>query len=242
GSLNTAIGNFAMGERESGSYNTAVGGGTLWNTNNDLNTGIGYQAGLQNVSGTNNTYMGANAFASFDNLTNSTAIGASSFVNASNKVRIGSSTVTVIEGQVTYTIPSDGRFKTAVTETVSGLDFITKLRPVTYNFQTEKYDAFIKGEENKDLKPASLIDYSESEKIRHSGFIAQEVVKAAREAGYEFDGIVVPRNSKETYGLAYSQFVVPLVKAVQEQQKQIDDLKKQIAELKVKVKEQDPER
>jgi len=51
------------------------------------------------------------------------------------------------------------------------------------------------------------------------------------EAGYEFDGVVVPKNSKETYGLAYSQFVVPLVKAVQEQQVQIEALKKQIAEL-----------
>lgn len=105
------------------------------------------------------------------------------------------------------------------------------MRPVIYNFQTEKYDAFIKGEENKDLKPVSSIDYTESENIRHSGFIAQEVVKAAGETGYEFDGIVVPKNNKETYGLAYSQFVVPLVKAVQEQQVQIEALKKQIAEL-----------
>ena len=232
GSRNTAIGNFAMGDRESGDDNTAVGEGSLWNTNSNLNTGIGKYAGYQNISGTNNTYLGANAYASFDNLTNSTAIGANSNVNASNKVRIGSSTVTVIEGQVAYTFPSDGRFKTAVTESVRGLDFIKKLRPVIYNFQTEKYDAFIRGEENKDQKPTSLIDYSEAEKIRHSGFIAQEVVNAAREAGYEFDGVVVPKNSRETYGLSYSQFVVPLVKAVQEQQQEIDELKKQIQELR----------
>ena len=231
GNQNTAIGNFAMGERESGSYNVALGAGSLWNTNNDYNTGIGYQTGFQNISGTLNTYLGAGVF-TVDGLTNGTGIGANSFINASNKVRIGSSTVTVIEGQVAYTFPSDGRFKTQVTESIAGLDFITRLRPVAYNFQTAKYDAFIRGPQNEQLRNTGTVDFTESEKIRHNGFIAQEVWKAAKDAGYEFDGVHVPRNSTETYSIAYSQFVVPLVKAVQEQQVQIEELKKQVAELK----------
>ena len=98
-----------------------------------------------------------------------------------------------------------------------------KLRPVIYNFQTKKYDEFIRGGESKDVKFASFIDYTESEKMRHNGFIAQEVENAAKQTGYEFDGVVAPKNNKEAYGLSYSQFVVPLVKAVQEQQTIIEN-------------------
>jgi hypothetical protein len=53
-----------------------------------------------------------------------------------------------------------------------------------------------------------------------------------------------PANANDHYSLAYSQFVVPLVKAVQEQQliiqsqqKQIDDLMKAMEELKKSIKQ-----
>ena len=41
------------------------------------------------------------------NLTNATAIGANAVVNASNKIRLGNTAVTVIEGQVAFTASSD---------------------------------------------------------------------------------------------------------------------------------------
>ena len=44
---------------------------------------------------------------STENLTNATAIGANATVNASNKVRLGDTDVTVIEGQVAFTASSD---------------------------------------------------------------------------------------------------------------------------------------
>ena len=73
-------------------------------------------------------------------------------------------------------------------------------------------------------------DHYPIETIRQSGFIAQEVEQAATEANYDFNGVKKPQNDRDTYGLSYSQFVVPLVKAVQEQQsiieKQNDELKK----------------
>ena len=77
------------------------------------------------------------------------------------------------------------------------------------------------------------------EKIKFSGFIAQEVEQAAKDAGYDFSGVAVPKKSTELYTLRYAEFVVPLVKAVQEQQvmivtqqKIIDELKKQMTEMK----------
>jgi trimeric autotransporter adhesin len=79
-------------------------------------------------------------------------------------------------------------------------------------------------------------DYGASASIRQSGFIAQEVERAAREAGYNFNGIHTPENDKDYYSLAYSQFVVPLVKGMQEQQKMIANLEEKIARLEALVK------
>lgn len=79
--------------------------------------------------------------------------------------------------------------------------------------------------------------------------------KAADEAGYNFSGIIIPKNDKEHYSLSYESFVVPLVKAIQEQQlminaqklktyqqqydmqqKQIEELIKEVQLLKEKIK------
>ena len=67
---------------------------------------------------------------------------------------------------------------------------------------------------------------------RQSGFIGQEVQEAASAAGYSFDGVHVPANDNDNYSVAYSQFVVPLVKAVQEQQAMIEKLKQDNEELR----------
>jgi uncharacterized protein YlxW (UPF0749 family) len=40
-----------------------------------------------------------------------------------------------------------------------------------------------------------------------------------------------PQNEKDHYSLRYAEFVVPLVKAVQEQQKMIEQLQNKVAEL-----------
>ena len=72
-----------------------------------------------------------------------------------------------------------------------------------------------------------------------SGFVAQEVEQAAKSTGYDFSGVDKPKNENDMYGLRYAEFVVPLVKAVQELSKmnkdrdaKIDTLQKQINELK----------
>ena len=66
------------------------------------------------------------------------------------------------------------------------------------------------------------------EKIKFSGFLAQEVEQAAKETGYDFSGLHKPNNSYDLYALSYESFVVPLVKAVQEQQVIIDGQNKKI--------------
>ncbi|MEM9849058.1 MAG: hypothetical protein AAF847_14325 [Bacteroidota bacterium] len=50
----------------------------------------------------------------------------------------------------------------------------------------------------------------------YSGFIAQEVEATAKQLDYDFSGVDVPQDEGDIYGLRYAEFVVPLVKAVQE--------------------------
>ena len=69
------------------------------------------------------------------------------------------------------------------------------------------------------------------EEMVQTGFIAQEVEQAAQQTGYHFSGIDKPKNENDLYGLRYAEFVVPLVKAVQEQQALIEKLSKKVETL-----------
>ena len=61
--------------------------------------------------------------------------------------------------------------------------------------------------------------------------------KAAEACGYDFSGINKPENEKTPYSLTYSDFVMPLVKAVQEQQATIELLMKQNEEMKKEIEQ-----
>jgi len=49
-----------------------------------------------------------------------------------------------------------------------------------------------------------------------SGFIAQEVEQTIQYIGYDFSGVETPKKN-DYYGLRYAEFVVHLVKGMQEQ-------------------------
>lgn len=57
------------------------------------------------------------------------------------------------------------------------------------------------------------------------------VQRAAEESGYNFSGIDKPKNDKDTYDLRYAEFVVPIIKAIQEQQAMIKAQQKLIQNL-----------
>ena len=236
GHYNTAMGYAALQGDTSGAYNTAIGSNALLqNSLGGYNTAVGYAALWNNGTGTYNTAVGYGAKGDYTT-TNSTAIGYNAYANANNKVRIGNSAVTVIEGQVPFTTPSDGRFKYQVQEDVKGLAFILNLRPVTYQFDVKRFDAqknnLTANKGSGKLPDVLQVAYDEAAAIRRSGFIAQEVEKAAITSGYNFSGLVKPKTADAYYSLSYESFVVPLVKAVQEQQAQIAELQKQLNELK----------
>jgi hypothetical protein len=219
GNGNTSSGTYSLYQNTTGNYNTASGRSSLYS----------------NTTGSYNTAIGVGADVSTGELTYATAIGALAVVNASNKIRLGNSAVTVIEGQVSFTAVSDGRFKTNIKENVPGLDFVLKLRPVTYNFQTRKFDQFL-GRADSMLQKNEA-SYQVADRIVRTGFIAQEMEKAASETGYDFDGLHKPANDKDNYGIAYAELTVPLVKAVQELSKKNEELQQQVITLMKRMQE-----
>jgi hypothetical protein len=238
GCYNTASGNQVLQANSTGMANTASGYRALYyNTTGTGNTAIGESALLSNATGTANTAIGSSANVGSGDLENATAIGYAALVNASNKVVIGNTDVTVIGGYANWSNLSDIRFKHSVREDVKGLEFISRLRPVTFKMDIPALNAHL-GVDRK-MQEAEIEHVSNSNKgdITYSGFIGQDVEAAAREVGYDFSGVVPPQNEKDHYSLRYAEFVVPLVKAVQEQQEMIEQLREEVARLKVRLAE-----
>jgi trimeric autotransporter adhesin len=243
GTGNTANGYQALYNNTTGTQNTAVGIYALSNLlNSSYNTAFGSGAGYGSIysMGWNNTLIGANTRANAAGIFNSIALGESAITTASNQARIGNSATTSIGGYVGWSNISDGRVKKNIVENVPGLAFINKLKPVTYNLDLNAIDRIMQTEEKKDkdgniiaAMPFETDARRQKEQMVYSGFIAQDVEKAARELGYDFSGVDAAKNDKDLYGLRYADFVVPLVKAVQELSKQHDELLKRMEKLEL---------
>ena len=249
---NTAVGAYTLMNGTGGLGNTAIGLGVLENNSGNYNTCLGYGAGGSNttgnrnvavgcftmgtlLSGTYNTVLGSNVDIDDGARTNTVSIGGSACLalGGSNRVRIGNASMGSIGGQVGWSTISDGRFKENVHEDVPGLAFILKLRPVTYTFNLVKENDMIGG---KDRSPESVKSLLEGSKVVYSGFIAQDVEKAAAEVHYDFSGVNIPKDSRDYYTLRYAEFVVPIIKAMQEQQQIIEQQQREIELLKTQVR------
>lgn len=247
GIMNVAAGYYALGANVYGHYNAGVGNYSLYannlgrgnafmgyaagyyNTSGYYNQGLGYYAGFQNRTGYYNVSLGYYNGPNTTNLDNTIAVGSGTRTSASNQARVGNASISSIGGPVAWTNTSDARFKTDIRrDEVVGLDFIMKLKPATYRFDVHKMYKF-EGMLNDTMTWKSQFD---KEKYRYTGFIAQEVERAANEVGFDFSGVDKPQNDKDYYGLRYAEFVVPIVKAIQEQQSEIEILKEQIELLK----------
>ena len=225
-SQNVAIGSSALNDNIRGEKNTAIGYFSLRdNFKGNENMAMGYEALYNNIIGNYNTALGSQADVSVGNLNNATAIGYNAQVDASNKVRIGNSSVTSNGGQVSWTAYSDARIKTKVKENVPGLEFINLLKPVTYHFDVDKQNEIMGISSNE--KVEGMYDI---EKIAFTGFLAQDVEAAAKKINYDFSGL---DKSGEVLGLRYAEFVVPLVKAVQELSEENEELRMANAEIKM---------
>lgn len=234
GNFNTFIGSQAGKGNTTGTGNTAVGGAALEITTQSLyNTVVGFNSAVAFDNGYNNVFIGANNDVNGAGYFNVVAIGQQVTCTASSQARIGNEATNSIGGYAGWTNFSDGRYKKNMQEDVKGLDFIMRLRPLTYNLDVNAIRSHLGKTSPKDAATRQAL--ADREATVMSGFSAQEVEQAAAAAGYEFSGIDKPKNSNDFYGLRYSDFVVPLVKAVQEQQQLIKALQQEVAELKKQI-------
>jgi hypothetical protein len=187
-------------QRNSGSFsnttgkeNTAIGDIALYaNTGGYSNTAIRGYALLNNKNGHNNIAIGVSSGinANTPDIYNTISIGNDDILNAfQNQVLIGNNSIGWIGGRVTWGTYSDARIKNTISEDVKGLDFILRLRPVTYHISDKAITTITGNKETPDF-PGKY----DNEKVKYTGFIAQEVEQAAKAVGYDFSGYTAPKN------------------------------------------------
>ncbi|MEJ5287325.1 MAG: tail fiber domain-containing protein [Bacteroidota bacterium] len=234
GIANTASGGDALYSNTTGNFNTASGSSALYsNSTGSYNVAVGYNAGYGGFGVNFNqcTFVGANSYPTTDR-TNVTMLGygiSNAECTGDNQVLLGNTSVTQIRAAVgSITTYSDARFKTNVREDVHGLDFVMKLRPVTFNKDPMLLHR-IWGTPDSVLKN---YDFTDARSRRWIGLIAQDVEQAMKETGFEFPGLHRPQNDKDVYTLDYGDLVMPLIKSVQEQQMEIEQLRQENSKLR----------
>jgi trimeric autotransporter adhesin len=233
GDQNTGYGFQSLYRNTIGYRNSAVGYQSLRiNTEGIGNTANGYRGLYNNATGDYNTGIGYSANSAGSDFDNSTGVGYNADNTASNSVKLGNTSVTSIGGQVGWTTLSDARFKKNIrNDEVKGLEFITGLKPVTYNYDVRARETWME----KNYGEKDETDWEgkyDIEQLRFSGFIAQDVEALSNALGYEFSGVDAPKNDKDIYGLRYADFVVPIVKSVQELNALLLDKNQEIESLK----------
>ena len=200
------------------------------------------------TTGSKNVLIGSSTRASTFVATNQIVIGHGAFGRGDNEAVIGNTDITSLYAAsdgagVLYangTIQSsDRRVKKSINTLAYGLNFIMKLRPVSYyklhprNYPQELKDKFYP---DGKIRQVGAEDYDKLQ----VGFIAQEV-KAVNDEMHAENNIV-SIDEDGFHRLDYEKIIVPLVKAVQEQQAQIAEFVKgakaqetQITELQNKI-------
>lgn len=228
GIKNIAIGTVACNQNSTGNQNVAVGDSALYNNvSTSGNTAIGDGTLNYHTTGNNNTALGNLAGAFINNYSNSTCIGYNSSVTGSNQVRIGDSSVTAVVSQVGNW--SDARDKTDIRDTILGLDFIQKLRPVDFKWDCrEDYRSAPPAENASEQEKAAYLESVKLENITHDGthkrtryhhgFVAQEIKSLIEKTGTDFGGFQdhTIAGGDAAMTISYIELIAPLIKAVQE--------------------------
>lgn len=208
GSNNVYIGELAGRSTTTGTDNVFLGRQSGQNGNGSRNVAIGYRSGTY-ATGTDNTIIGSGAqYNTGMSGTNNTVIGKDAFASTtsiSNEFTLGNSSISTLRcNQTSITSLSDGRDKTNVAQLNEGLDFIARLKPVKFEWQTR----------DGNIKDGTC----------EAGFIAQDLQQAQQDADAEYLGLVMDSNP-DRLEASYGKLVPVLVRAIQELKAEIDTLK-----------------
>ncbi len=213
GTGNTANGRRALYANTRGFGNTAIGDFAMWHSiTGNTNTAVGNMALSGNIFGVDNTAIGAGADTAGD-FQNATAIGARAIVNDSNKVRLGSHDVTVIEGEVGFTASSD-RTKKENLKALQGEEVLGKIRDLT-------------------VTSWNFIGH-DPKKFRHYGPMAQDFFAAFGQDGIGTIGTDTTITSTDMDGILMAA-AQALEKRSGEQKKEIEALRDETAGLRARL-------
>ncbi len=244
GSYDVAVGNSVLLGNSTGSYNSGFGASVLRsNSTGSSNTAIGYQSMTANLTGSNNTavgydsgrkdssgsanetssnsvYLGYDTRSSASGNTNEIVIGYSALGVGSNSVVLGndSITTTMLKGNVG--IGTGPSYKLHVAGNVGATSFVyTSDRSLKKNIKT--LDSSL----NKILQLRGVSFNWKKDNTPGIGLIAQEVEKVYPD--------LVSTGGDGIKAVQYGNLVAPLIEAIKEQQKKIDQLETRIAILEM---------
>lgn len=249
GTYNVAIGDVALKLNTSGSYNTGIGQSALFdNKTGNYNSGIGALTNMATDNLTNATAIGAHAEVACSNCLVLGSVNGENNATANVKVGIGTTApladLHIKQSNETYPVNGGGLRLERVnntnhwdiaTDNTSDLDFTYNAVSRGYiNHTTGVYTATSDIRMKKDIKvietvlprvmqlQAKTYHYldNKSDDVLSYGFMAQEVEKV-------FPDFVTTKGKDGLKAIAYQNFTVITVKALQEQQAQIEVLKEE---------------
>ena len=238
GGSNTSLGDSALASNTTASNNTAIGkGAMLLNTTGTRNTAVGQGAG-DSLNTSDNTFIGQNSGSAITSGDANTILGRYSGNEGGLDIRTSSNYIVLSDG--------DGNPRLQITNTgslvVPNLFGSTASNPaVKYNATSGLmyYDtSSIRYKENvqdlpnslekvKALRPVSFDEKSTGDSC--TGLIAEEVIEQIPDLVHLLD--VEGYDTPQPNSVDYAKLSVYLLKAIQEQQTIIDDLKSRIETL-----------
>jgi len=197
GNNNTSIGASACINTQSGQLNTAIGSQAMLNNNGGSScVAVGVNALLNQVALVDNTAIGVGALSSNTLHNNATGLGAGSQANGSNQIVLGNTSINSLRCNVTViTALSDERDKTDILEITEGLEFVNKLKPVTFTWN------------QRDEGRVG---------IKSAGFIAQDLLELQNDSliGENLD--LVSDSNPDQLEARYANLLPVMIKAIQE--------------------------
>jgi len=198
GNYNTGLGFFSLISNTTGEGNVGVGVEALYSS-----TTASYNIGIGRGAGTNVTTGSANIIIGTQNTT-STNLPVFDVTTQSSRIVMGHTAVTNAYVKVAWTVTSDARDKTNFANVPYGLDFVSKLEPISYQFKTSR--------ENE--TPIGNVRY---------GFKAQDILELEGD-----NPVIIDNEDLESLKFNSDSLIPVLVNAIKELKAELDLLKSKV--------------
>jgi len=193
GNSSTALGTATLQAHTTGTDNTAIGYHSLrCVTTGQLNSALGYASGRSITTGLGNLTLGRDAGRSDSPF---------EITTENNRIVLGNNNISNAYIKVALTVTSDLRDKTEIGDVPHGLDFVDKLKPVSFKFKKSREDDTPTG-------------------TKHYGFLAQDILELEGS-----DNVIIDDEQPDKLKYKGEHLVPVLVNAIKELKAEIDKLK-----------------